>query len=262
MPRELIAGMPEDLQILLRDYELEENIIGCSSATVLHLLNSAKGNAYLKIAGSAEIDGLAREAAVLKWLRGRLPVPRVQYFAEHEDRNYLIISEIPGDTADLYFDSPKEIIGIWAAGLRLIHGLDIVNCPLWQTLDLKIPKAELRVRNGLVNEENFEAQYAGISADELLTMLMANIPACEDKVFTHGDYCPENIIVQDGKLSGFIDWGRAGVADRYQDIALAVRSIRHTWNREDLEKLFMDSYGIEDADYSKIEFYILLDEFF
>jgi len=56
--------------------------------------------------------------------------------------------------------------------------------------------------------------------------------------------------------------GRGGVADRYQDIALAVRSIRHNLKSEKFVELFLDAYGLKNVDFSKIDYYILLDELF
>ncbi|SKC81897.1 Aminoglycoside phosphotransferase [Maledivibacter halophilus] len=93
-------------------------------------------------------------------------------------------------------------------------------------------------------------------------MVLEKKPDNEDFVFTHGDYCMANIILLGNKLSGFIDLGRAGVSDRYQDIALAVRSFEHNFGTDKWNDLFYKEYGIEDVDYSKIEFYILLDELF
>lgn len=56
--------------------------------------------------------------------------------------------------------------------------------------------------------------------------------------------------------------GRGGVADRYQDIALAVRSIRHNLKSEKFVELFLDAYELKNVDFSKIDYYILLDELF
>lgn len=69
-------------------------------------------------------------------------------------------------------------------------------------------------------------------------------------------------MLDDRGVTGFIDWGYAGVADRYQDLALAVRSI--TWNLgAEWVPSFLDAYRLPDGlDAAKIEFFHLLDEFF
>jgi aminoglycoside phosphotransferase len=81
-------------------------------------------------------------------------------------------------------------------------------------------------------------------------------------VFTHGDYCLPNIMLKDGAVSGFLDLGRAGIADRYTDLALAARSIRHNMGDERLVNLFFHAYGLGEVDWRKVDYYILLDELF
>lgn len=49
----------------------------------------------------------------------------------------------------------------------------------------------------------------------------------EEPVLSHGDYCLPNLFAMGHTLSGFIDLGRAGTADRWQDIALCYRSLKH-----------------------------------
>jgi aminoglycoside 3'-phosphotransferase II len=53
------------------------------------------------------------------------------------------------------------------------------------------------------------------------------------------------------------------VADRYQDLALAARSLEYNLGRKWVDLLF-EEYGIslKEVDWVKIEFYQLLDEFF
>ena len=46
-------------------------------------------------------------------------------------------------------------------------------------------------------------------------------------MFVHGDFCLPNVFFADGKVSGFIDLGDAGIADRWYDIALGYRSLKH-----------------------------------
>ena len=54
--------------------------------------------------------------------------------------------------------------------------------------------------------------------DELAS-IRADLPP-EDVVFTHGDYCLPNVMILKGHLSGYIDWGYAGIGDRYLDKAV------------------------------------------
>jgi len=49
----------------------------------------------------------------------------------------------------------------------------------------------------------------------------------------------------------------AGVADRYRDLALAVRSILYNLGSEQWVDLLFECYGITDRDQTKIDFYIL-----
>lgn len=90
---------------------------------------------------------------------------------------------------------------------------------------------------------------------------MRTRPATEDLVFTHGDYCLPNVVINGDAVSGFIDLGLAGVADRYQDLALGARSLTYNFGLEWVP-LFFETYGIVQPAQARIDFYKLLDEFF
>jgi kanamycin kinase len=63
---------------------------------------------------------------------------------------------------------------------------------------------------------------------------------------------------------GFIDLGRAGVADRYQDLALMTRSFESPLNPQfnGWSERFFECYGIREPDDAQLEFYRTLDEFY
>ena len=77
------------------------------------------------------------------------------------------------------------------------------------------------------------------------------------------------MFIKDDRIAGFIDLGKAGMADRYQDIALCYRSLKHNaegayggkvYEGFQPEKLF-EELGIE-PDWEKVRYYLLLDELF
>ncbi|MEJ6951791.1 APH(3') family aminoglycoside O-phosphotransferase [Natronospora cellulosivora (SeqCode)] len=261
----LLEDIPDDLNNIICDSSFQENTTGCSNSTVLHINKIKQYNsAYLKVAVYNKVENLKNEVEILKWLKGRVSVPEVYYYKEYKDKEYILMSEIKGfECSNQYYrKEPEKMVKIFAEGLKEIHKIDISECPFDQTLEKKIKKAKYNVDNGLVDEEDVQAENIGKNAKELYEMLVDRRPESEDLVFTHGDYCLPNVIINENKLSGFIDMGRAGVADRYQDLALAVRTLKSNLGSIKWSELFLKYYGLEKADYSKIDFYILLDELF
>ena len=256
------ASLPDCITEAVSDYDWEQILTGCSTARVFQLLKPDGSCLYLKMAPHAPDRTLFQERLRLEWLQGHLPVPRVEIFIEGKDDDYLLLSAIRGMTAsDESFkaDVPKLIEQL-SAGLRMIHALPIHGCPFDATLHSKIELAGERMTSGLVDEGDFDESRLGRTAADLFAELLETMPDSEDLVFTHGDYCLPNVILHDWKINGFIDWGQAGVADRYQDIALAARSIESNFGSEWVDVLF-EVCGIE-PDRAKLHFYTLLDEFF
>ncbi|MEG1329515.1 MAG: phosphotransferase, partial [Janthinobacterium sp.] len=61
-------------------------------------------------------------------------------------------------------------------------------------------------------------------------------------------------------ISGCIDVGRAGIADRYQDLAIVWRALGEL--DAALQQRFVEQYGLLDIDQGKLQFHLLLDELF
>ena len=237
-------------------------MIGDSASRVFRLERENRGTRFLKIGPIRPAKEITAEKERLDWLEGKLPVPKVLSYAIDENHEYLVTSAIPGtDAASVGTElGGPAIARLLARGLRLIHEVPINDCPFDMTLNTVIPQARENALNGLVDESDFDEKRLGRTARELIPELESTIPAEEDVVFTHGDYCLPNVLVDAGEVAGFVDLSRAGIADRYKDIALAVRSLRQNTG-QDLERAFLDEYGNTEADSAKIEYYMLLDEF-
>lgn len=154
----------------------------------------------------------------------------------------------------------------------MLWKVDPTDCPFKYGLEQKLRMAAYNVERGLVDMDDAQPETVGEngfeSPQKLLDWLIRNKPE-EDIVFSHGDFCLPNVFIRDGKISGFIDLGGAGIADRYQDIALCFRSLRDNlagkYGGRVYEgfrpELLFEKLGIK-PDWEKIKYYILLDELF
>ena len=254
--------LPYELKTEIRNSTWKPVTTGKSGAYTYLLSDKQGQNRYLKIIPRRLNMSVEREVEILRWIEGKAPAPKVLLFMNDEEYEYLLMTEVKGiPSYDPSFRShmPK-LVGLLARGLRMIHSIDIKNCPFDQRLSVKLMEAEHRMVNGLIDEDNFDNIRQGMKAQDLYEELLAKKPSNEDLVFTHGDYSLANIIINDGDI-GFIDWGRAGVSDRHQDLAIVSRSLGNKFDPKWVP-LFFEEYGIEYIDHSKIEYYRLLDEFF
>lgn len=90
--------------------------------------------------------------------------------------------------------------------------------------------------------ENWEEDTPFKDPRELYDFLKTEKPE-EELVFSHGDLGDSNIFVKDGKVSGFIDLGRSGRADKWYDIAFCVRSIRRISGKNSMSSYFLTYWG-------------------
>lgn len=258
------------LRRCLSERELErcERIgIGCSSALVLALPadGPAVQRSFVKIDRVDSGNSLFVEQAVLRQLADSLPVPRVLAFDQVGEHWVLRMSAVLGiDASDVRLHAqPERLVVALAQAIKRMHDLPIEPYARFdRRLSVTIAEAERRMRNGQVDMEDKDEERRGMSIDSLRAQLHARRPASEDLVPTHGDYCPPNVLFDPGSLAltGFVDLGRFGMADRHQDLALAVRSLRHDLG-QGYSGLFFETYGIT-PDRDKLAFYQLLDEFF
>jgi aminoglycoside phosphotransferase len=155
-------------------------------------------------------------------------------------------------------------VRLLAEGLRQIHSLPIAECPFDMRLDQRLAQAEWGIRQKIADEQTVR-ESLGVSAAQLLEQLVATRPAepVTDLVFTHGDYCLPNVLLDPtgASVSAFLDWGRAGVADRYQDLAIGARSVRHNLGAE-WGPRFLATYAAGPLDQRRLDWYEMLDELF
>lgn len=260
--------LPSDLQTLLGDRPYTLDNVGMSGSQVLCF-----DDMVLKI--EKHTDAHEREVSMLTWMVSKnLPVPEVLYADVIDGTRYLLMSRVPGkmSCAAEYLDNADVLLEILAEGLHMLWETDISDCPCDSRLERHLRAAERHVVNGQVDVNTVEPDTFGpggfASPEHLLAWLYDNRPT-ETPVLSHGDYCLPNIFAENGRLSGFIDLGDSGIADRYQDIALCYRSLTRNMDgsyggrvREgfDPDRLFGTLGIIPDRDL--LRYYRLLDELF
>ena len=258
--------IPDGIQKLIQSRPYTVDGTGMSGSQVLLFPEFV-----LKISKPSELTpGMVR---VMRWLEGKLPAPRVIHFEKDGEKEYLLMTRVNGKMAcdKSYLEQPELLLSLLAEALHMLWQVDWTDCPQSRSLEDELSHARYSLENGLVDFSRCEPETFGPggfkSPEALLFWLESNKPPLEP-AFSHGDCCLPNIFFSENQVSGFIDLGDAGIADRWRDLSLCFRSLRHNTDgtyghtipgfRQ--EKLF-DYLGVT-PDWDKMRYYLLLDEFF
>ena len=263
---DIINDLPEAIRQLIEGKPYETNDMGKSGSLV-----RIYDEFVLKV--EKERPQITKMVEVMRWLEGKLPAPRVLATEVKDGFRYLVMSKIGGRMAcdEYYMNRPEELTELLAEALKMLWSVDISDCPKTFDLAAELEQAKYRVENHLVDMDDLEPGTfgeGGFRGPEELWQWLYDHQPIPDPVFAHGDFCLPNVFFEDSKVKGFIDLGDAGIADRWYDIALGYRSLKHNadgtygkfYEGVNPDELFY-KLGIE-PDWEKIRYYILLDELF
>lgn len=255
-PRE---RLPHSLRALAA-HDWTEITIGESRASVWRIA-MGESALFLKAEPVHALSEMPAELLRLDYLAEMgFPAPRVVDEVSADNFNWLLMTAVKGRDLTHLGDEPQVLIQVLADGLKRLHALDPANCPFDHSLDRRLLDAEANLLAGRVDETDFDAERDGQSAQQVYDWLLANRPAETNRVVTHGDACLPNFLAQDGRFVDVVDCARLGVADRWQDLALACRSLEYNGGK-DLVSQFLDAYGAA-FDAERYAYYCALDEMF
>ena len=223
-------------------------------------------DAYLKIGRDTVCGDIVDEAVRLRWIADRLPCAPLRAFALHDDTAWLLTGAVAGRTGDAWLEEDGAnlpmVIAAFAGFARALHALPVDECPFDASAPVRLAAARRRVAASLVDLDDFDDDHEGWSAEQVLAAAEALLPVLPGKrVVTHGDFSLGNLLIDaDGKVTGCIDVGRLGQADRYQDLAILWQNLSEFG--PEAQQAFLHAYGVSVVDERRRDFHRLLDELF
>ena len=238
--------------------------IGESDATVL-----LYDDYVLKI--RPENSWNTNDVQVMQWLAGKLPVPEIAAHEVADGKDWLLMTRIKGKMLcdPSVMEKPTVLLDCMAEALNLLWSVDIGSCPFTRTAEDRLSQAEKILLAGKFDSSDCEPETFGPGGFEnpvaLLNWLRTRQPPV-DHVLVHGDFCLPNLFTDGKRFIGYIDLGNMSLGDRWMDLALGWRSLKHNADGH-YGKVFLEinpddlfrAAGVQ-KDEEKLWYYLLLDE--
>ena len=214
--------LPESMRQCIGERSYSMDDVGLSGSAVLLF-----DDMVLKIEPYSE--GQDTTVEMMHLLQDKLPIPQVLEYAVADGKSYLLMSRVEGEMccSPYYMEHSEEMITLMAEGLHRLWNTVLDSCPRERTLQTDTQKALQRIRGGRLSRE--ELLECGFETAEDMAVWIETHPVQYDPVLSHGDYCLPNLLLKDGEISGYIDIGGIGIADRYSDIVDCWNSLKNNF---------------------------------
>jgi aminoglycoside phosphotransferase (APT) family kinase protein len=233
MARAGLGGRVSAMRRLSGGANMESWLFACGAAH--YVLRRAPSAQWL--AGRA-LD-MAGEARVIRHARaGGVPAPEVVAELVPEDGLGLgfVMVALPGSTdPEQVLSSPPALAGEIAAAMARVHALDPAGVDHLPRLD------------PVSGVEGLTAQFVAAGADRPiialgLAWLRAHPVAMVAPCVVHGDLRIGNVMVDQGHLTGVLDWELAHLGDGHEDLAFGCMTV---WRFGRLDR---EGLGLTDLD--------------
>lgn len=233
-----INEYPENIQCILKNADLYDS--SCSNEASVIFVDKDAGY-FIK---SSAKGTLKDEALMTEYFNSlKLSTRVIEYISL--DIDYLVTEKISGEDciADKYLADPVKLCDTLAENLSFLHSIDFKDCPIKNHTERYLARAEANYLSGNYDKSMFPDSFGYRSAEEAREVILANSKILKCDTLLHGDYCLPNILLDDWKLSGFIDVGSGGVGDSHVDIFWAIWTLFFNLKTDKYSKRFIDAYG-------------------
>jgi hygromycin-B 4-O-kinase len=183
------------------------------------------------------VGGFEKEAYVIRnFASPSIPIPRLIQLGRLGDVYYAITEKLPGrNLLDIPRDGYLELIPQQIEILDAIHAVPLDDRPGYGSFDGQgvAPYASWPAYLAGVGEEEPEGGFFGkwhsmfcdtFLERELFERLYGRMMALAkyapaERSLVHGDYGLKNMLAQDGRITGVLDWMGAGYGDPLYDVA-------------------------------------------
>ena len=240
--------LPNEIERLIQGAKVYDS--SCNSSAQVLFIDKHEGY-YLKI---GEKGTLARERLMTDYFASKGLGARVLHFSGNS-KDYLLTTRVQGEdcTSEKYVAEPKKLCDVLATELRKLHELDFSDCPVKNKMQEYFALAENNYHLGNYDKSHFPDNFGYKNEAEAYAVFNEGKSALAENVLLHGDYCLPNVVLNDWKLSAFIDVGGAGIGDRHIDLFWALWSLAFNLQTDKYRERFIDAYGRDKVDEEKLK---------
>lgn len=220
----------------------------CSNLSKVYYIDKEQGY-FLKVAAAGFLKS---ENLMHRYFHSLSLTTAVIFYETIDNKDCLITECVPGEDCTHYFAEPEHLCDTIAMNLRMLHNQPFADCPIQNRITDYVSSVFDGHAKGKYEHELFEGLWEFSSVQSAWEAAKEGIKNLESNVLMHGDYCLPNIILNNWKLSGFIDLIKAGVGDRHIDVLWGIWTLKYNLGTAKYTDRFIDAYGRDMIDKEKL----------